>query len=323
MVDLSRFMIAAVAVLLLYLCAGALLLHLVIVRLRRRSGAPETETEASGSQPVRRSRRGRGARLLWWSRAVIFALAAAGPLCFAWARLVEPYWPAVERVRLVSPKIPAGARPVRLVLLADTHSDPVVRLERRLPDLVAELKPDLIVFTGDALNSRGGLPHFRELMTRLAGVAPTFAVRGNWDVWYFGGTDLFGGTGVEVLNGEAVPVRVGGTEIRLVGAAVENESALAAALAALPPDRFVVLLHHYPETGAGALERGADLALAGDTHGGQVRLPLLGALVRISRWGRTMRPASTGSAAARSTSAGASGWRAAPRRGCASSAGRR
>src|SRR5262249_32203008 len=64
---------------------------------------------------------------------------------------------------------------------------------------------------GVAINSSGGLPVFRRCMTRIASIAPTFAVRGNWDVWYWSDLDLFGGTGVRELNGEAVAVQVRGT----------------------------------------------------------------------------------------------------------------
>ena len=53
----------------------------------------------------------------------------------------------------------------------------------------------------------------------------------------------------------------------------------------MPEGKFKIFVHHYPETAAFALSAGADLALSGDTHGGQVRLPFIGALVRISRFG--------------------------------------
>jgi hypothetical protein len=59
----------------------------------------------------------------------------------------------------------------------------------RRPDLVAKERPDLIVFTGDAINSRDGLPIFRRCLSRMAAIAPTYAVRGNWDTWFFADVD--------------------------------------------------------------------------------------------------------------------------------------
>ena len=67
---------------------------------------------------------------------------------------------------------------------------------------------------------------------------------------------------------------------------MENEPALLPALEKVPRGRFTVLVHHYPETVDMMAGWGADLVLAGDTHGGQVRLPFVGPLVRISRYGR-------------------------------------
>ena len=47
-----------------------------------------------------------------------------------------------------------------------------------------------------------------------------------------------------------------------------------------------MFLHHYPERAVAASRRGVELMVAGDTHGGQIRLPLLGPLVQMSRFGR-------------------------------------
>jgi hypothetical protein len=182
------------------------------------------------------------------------------------------------------------------VLLADTHCDPEARAEPRVARIVRGLDPHAIVFAGDAVNCPEGLPHFRKLMQQLAGIAPTWAVGGNWETWWFGDLDLFGGTGAGVLDGRAVPVRAGTAEIWLAGFPVldgregfsreVNAAHARQALAAVPPDRFAVFVHHYPEVAEIGLRQGAGLALAGDTHGGQVRLPLLGALIRLSRFGR-------------------------------------
>ncbi len=53
-----------------------------------------------------------------------------------------------------------AARPLRVVHLSDMHCDPTTRLEERLAAEVAAAHPDLL-FTGDAINSRAGLPVFQ------------------------------------------------------------------------------------------------------------------------------------------------------------------
>ncbi|HEY0320762.1 MAG TPA: metallophosphoesterase [Pyrinomonadaceae bacterium] len=221
-----------------------------------------------------------------WLRRLILGLAAFGLVCFGYARFVEPYWPEVSHVRIESRKIPPGNRPVRIVHISDLHSDPEVRLEERLPDIVAAERPDLIVFTGDAINSPAGLPVMRRCLTRLASIAPTFVVRGNWDSWYWGNQDLYGGTGAHVLDGAAEQLNIQGTNIWITGLAVGNEARMKETLDVLPPDGFSIFLYHYPDAINEVAERQVDLYCAGHTHGGQVALPWYGALVTLSRFGK-------------------------------------
>lgn len=221
----------------------------------------------------------------WWRRGVLLA-AAAGVLCILYGRFVEPLRPEVTRVRIESPKLGPGARPVRIVHLSDLHCDPAPRLEERLPGLVAAEQPDLVVFTGDCANSPEGVPLFRRTLAAVARVAPTFAVKGNWDAWYFPRIERFAGTGARELDGESVRVEVAGTPLRVAGAAFDREEGATAALGTGTPDEFTVFLYHTPDIVYDLAGRGADLLCAGHTHGGQVRLPLYGAIVTLSRFGK-------------------------------------
>jgi hypothetical protein len=99
------------------------------------------------------------------------------------------------------------------------HRDAKPRLEERLPDLVRQARPDVIVFTGDAINSPAGLPIFKRCMTRLAAIAPTVALRENWDTWYWANLDLFGRTGVRELNGSAIRLEVRANAVWIAGSA--------------------------------------------------------------------------------------------------------
>ncbi len=220
---------------------------------------------------------GRLARLSW-------ALAALGVGCIAYGHFVEPYWVEVQEHRLETPKLERGQR-LRLVHLSDIHSDPQARLEPELPGRIAALSPDLIVFTGDSINSEDGLPVFRDLLRRLAAIAPTYVVRGNWDMWFWGNLELFDGTGARELVDEVVEVRAKDAVVRLGGLRADS-SKRDAVLAALRGPALSVFLHHYPDEADAAAAAGVDLYCAGHTHGGQVALPFYGALVTFSRFGK-------------------------------------
>jgi hypothetical protein len=232
--------------------------------------------------------------LLFFERASL-ALAALGLACFAYGYFVEPYWPEVTRVRVESPKLRGAQRPVRLVHISDLHSDPEPRLEERLPDLIAAERPDLIVFTGDSLNSLEGLPVLRRLLPRLAAIAPTYAVRGNWDTAYWRRAELFEGTGVVELKKEAARVDAAGAAVWVTGAPFASlpeppagaRGGIETAVRDVPAGAFTVFLYHTPDEILEAAATGrVDLYCAGHTHGGQVALPLYGALVTLSKFGK-------------------------------------
>jgi predicted MPP superfamily phosphohydrolase len=257
------FVCAVAAVLLLAACA------LVRVILRRACFMEKP------SRAIRRAER------------IFLALAGLGLLCFAYGYFVEPYWPEVTHTRIESAKLAGATRPLRVVHISDLHCDPQARLEERLPDIIAAEHPDIIVFTGDSLNSPAGLPVLGKLLPRLAAIAPTFAVRGNWDVWYWKKEELFGGTGVTELSGEAVKVDVAGTSLWVAGVPYAATGRIGDALKNVPPDAFTLFLYHTPDEILNIAEMNrVDLYCAGHTHGGQVALPVYGALITLSKFGK-------------------------------------
>lgn len=235
---------------------------------------------------IRRFRRGRPTgREAWWARLVL-TLGAAGLLCMAYGYWIEPKWLSVTHVRVTSSKMPKGARPIRIAYFGDLHSTRKPVLEERLPEVIAGEKPDLIVFAGDALSEAEGLPVFRRCMTRLAAIAPTITVKGNWDVNQWADLDLFGKTGVRDLAGEAIPLRVGATEPWIAGGSVGGDWTTPAVLNTIPPGALTIFIYHNSDEIEEVARRKVDVYLAAHTHGGQVALPFYGALITLSKFGK-------------------------------------
>ena len=216
---------------------------------------------------------------------IVLVLAGIGLLCIAYG-FVEPYRLAVTHVRLSSAKLAKGTGPLRIVHISDLHSDPRPRLEERLPQVIAAEHPDLIVFTGDTINEPEGLPIFKACLTKIAAIAPTFVVKGNWDTQYWQDLPLFDGTGVQELNGTSVNIHLHGVRVDIAGVGVLNELRTDRALASIPPDAFKIFLYHYPDLMRALADRRVDLYLAGHTHGGQIALPFYGALMTLSWYGK-------------------------------------
>ena len=257
----------------LLLAAAALFLAAAAARLAWRLAA----RARGGSPPSPRARA--------LDRALL-AGTLLGAALYAYGRWVEPRRVAVTAVRLPLVALPPWSRPIRVVHLSDLHSPTNAWLQRRLPAIVAGLRPDLVVFSGDALHSREGLAPFRETLRAVARAAPTFAVRGNADD-AFPDLDPFAGTGARELRGPADSVRVGAVTLRLVGASRRGDWArVHGALRAVAAGELAVYVAHTPDVADDVAAWGADLVLAGHTHGGQVALPGYGAVWTASRFGK-------------------------------------
>ncbi|MBI5726090.1 MAG: metallophosphoesterase family protein [Planctomycetes bacterium] len=270
--DLISLIVFAAMLAVIYGWALLILLAGLIRWIRRRPAAP-----------VKTWRR--------WTRRGILAVAIAGLLCLPYAYFVEPYWPQVAHVRLQTDKLPAGAAPIRIVQISDLHCEAAPRLEEKLPTIIAGLKPDLIVFTGDCINSPAGLLVFRKLMNDLSDVAPVYAVLGNWDCWRGQASQkFFEGTKVRELDGTNAPFGIRGARISLAGVRWNsdpecNARKIGDALAGIPPGDFSIFLCHKPDQIYDVADK-VDLYLAGHTHGGQVAMPFYGAIITLSRHGK-------------------------------------
>jgi predicted MPP superfamily phosphohydrolase len=218
------------------------------------------------------------------------------------AFLIEPTWLEVSHVELTSPKLD---RPVRIVVLADLQTDQLGDYERRVLKRVLEEKPDLILLAGDYLDVRR--PRWEDLRSRTNAFlkeidfdAPegVFAIKGNIDAghpW----ARLFDGLPIVVIH-DTRSFGVAGLRLTCLSERDSFNPRLAIPAAdhtadhTAGPDRFHLVLGHSPDFALGRIE--ADLLVAGHTHGGQVRLPLVGALTtgcRVPRsWaaGRTDLP---------------------------------
>jgi predicted MPP superfamily phosphohydrolase len=216
----------------------------------------------------------------------VFTLAGLGTLCVAYGFFVEPYTLTVNAVQIPSAKLAAGAGPIRVVHLSDMHCDPAPRLELQLPAKVAALKPDIIVFTGDAVNAPEGVSIFKNCLRELSQIAPTYAVFGNHDSRSWPRLNLYDGTGVKVLHGQNDVLKVKGADVAIIGVGVDEEYRLERAFKGVPAKAFNIFLHHFPAEIAKVGGRNVDLLCAGHTHGGQVCLPGYGAVITRSRAGK-------------------------------------
>lgn len=258
---------------------------------------------------------------------IALAIGAAGVAAFAWGSLVERRRFTLRQVQV--PVLPAGADPIRVLHLSDLHMAPWQRDKQEWVRSLANLKPDLVVDTGDNLGHRRGIEGIRHALAPFRGVPGVF-VNGSNDYFgpviknpftYFGGPSgpasqaehldiaelhrFFGDLGWTDLDNAAASLEIRGTHLEFFGVddphrGFDRLDRVAAAIddlraddpfgddtwpdrgdALVPRAAVTIGVSHAPYRRVlnSFVNHGAQLLLAGHTHGGQVCLPGFGALV--------------------------------------------
>lgn len=235
-----------------------------------------------------------------WAPAPVFGLLAgiealaAGLL--AWGAWVETLQVEVTRLTLPVPAFPPDAPPLRLLHISDLHVERMGRREQQVLELARQLQPDMILLSGDYVNlSNVDDPQthadVRRVLAGLAAPLGVYAVLGSPPVDRRS-AGLFAGLDVHLLRDEVCLVDAGGgRRMALVGMDCSHDMArdgerLRRLTSSLPAGAYRLLLYHSPDLMPAAVELGIDLYLCGHTHGGQIRLPLYGALITSSRLGK-------------------------------------
>ncbi|MBI5209493.1 MAG: metallophosphoesterase [Elusimicrobia bacterium] len=224
------------------------------------------------------------------SRALTLLLntaAVAGGLCLVWGWLVEPTMLEVTSIVLESPKILPQTGRVRIVHLSDFHSEERPRNEPRAVEIVNGLGPDLVLVTGDFINTPAGLKTAQAALAALKPAFGTFLVSGNYDIGLLP-ENAFRDSPAIMLESGSRDIDIRGTKVRVSGLALVNMPDFRLVMKLLlDKPAYDVFLFHNTDLIKEAASLGIDLYLAGHTHGGQVRLPFYGALVTLSSTGKT------------------------------------
>ncbi|UOQ56536.1 metallophosphoesterase family protein [Leucobacter allii] len=251
------------------------------------------------------------------SRTAAVALGAAAAGVAVWSTVIERRLFTLRRHTL--PLLAAGAEPLRVLQLSDLHLAPWQANKIDWVRSLAELRPDLVVLTGDLMGHREARFALLHALRPLLERTPTVYVHGSND--YYGPIlknpvkyllepsrkntrtpDLdtealsrgLADLGAVSLNNAATRLTLRDTPLELFGLGdphirYDDPAAMRAARAALPseedaaasaaaPLQLGVVHAPYQAALGELLDEGAELILAGHTHGGQVRVPGVGAL---------------------------------------------
>lgn len=206
-----------------------------------------------------------------------------------------------EKIVIYDSGIPSAFNGFRIVQVSDLHNAEFGRGNNELLEVIEDCRPDIIVATGDIIDSgRTDTLTAALFVENAMKTAPVYYVTGNHEARllkqggtgkdeYFKLESIMVNAGANVLHGESVSIERGESEIQIIGIddpeylrlnkyAGENRITLSNIDEFIKEDIFTVLLSHRPELFEEYAESGVNLVIAGHAHGGQFRLPFVGGL---------------------------------------------
>jgi uncharacterized protein len=198
---------------------------------------------------------------------------------------IEPFRLTVSDVVVNGAPEFIPGRSLRILQLSDMHVEHIGPREREMMQKVDELAPDMIVLTGDYINKSfrtdaTTLQETRSLLAQLHAPYGVFAINGNVDTGDIIPTLFDGLDNIHYLNNEITEVEFPGGTLTIAGVTTvrvrRDYIQMESVLSQLPEDAYTLLLYHYPQGVQTAMKYNVQIQLSGDTHGGQIVVPIIG-----------------------------------------------
>lgn len=176
----------------------------------------------------------------------------------------------------------------QIAQVSDLHNKEFGKNQRQLLSKLRKATPDIIVLTGDQVDSKNTRIDIAfEFVQEALKIAPVYYISGNHEVWLstkdwnklMGGLMPFGA--IPMDNRVMEITKAGEPGFYLLGLSDShlNDYTLSNQNSDIPGDRLQILLAHEPQYLEHYSSCGVDLVLSGHAHGGQFRIPGLGGLV--------------------------------------------
>jgi predicted MPP superfamily phosphohydrolase len=219
-----------------------------------------------------------------------FSFLAACAVPF-YSYFAEPRWVDTIELELSFPRLPKAFDGMRVLQFSDVHYGFFYDTENliKLITMINDLKPDMIMFTGDFFDEKVE-PYVKECVEALThlNAAPLglYAVMGNHD--YYSGyknsahvVQVYQKGGFKVLRNESIKIKHNGQSIQIAGIddMFYGKPNIKNTFQKADPNLFTIFLAHEPQFADYEIDFPIDLQLSGHTHGGQIRLPLVGAVI--------------------------------------------
>ena len=234
---------------------------------------------------------------------VIIIILLLGFFTVLYGSFIEPYIVYVREEKIDLERI---KKPIKIALIADFQVGPYKQEKfiERIGNIIIEQKPDLVFVAGDHINNSANLDgdlQYLSGFSKLASKMDVYAVAGNHEYGVSGNLSIYSSQyqlsnlseptqvamedmGIKYLNNKLIELQVNGENFYLFG----GDSYWAQKLNLFElnkrkKDIPTIVMVHNPVAIRDIAGFGVDLVLSGHTHGGQIRLPFIGALKKVDK----------------------------------------
>lgn len=195
----------------------------------------------------------------------------------------ERHWLQIKQVAITLPRLPKAFQGLKIVQFSDVHLGHYYEAKelQEIVQQIARMAPDMICFTGDLVDEEiSSLNDSGPVLSQLKAPLGKYAVLGNHD-YLAGGkkvAESLQTAGFQVLLNRHIRIDRGAASLYIAGVdeVFYGQPDIKLALAGIPEGACTILLAHEPDVADETADNPVDLQLSGHSHGGQVRLPLIG-----------------------------------------------
>lgn len=211
--------------------------------------------------------------------------------------ILSTVWLKTRHYKIQTNKLQSNGDDLRITFISDLHERKFGKKNARLIEKIRETLPDIIVIGGDVVDTYGQFGgDYEYVFHALPKIAPTYLVLGNHEYSAYRETEIIGvaqNAGIHFLGDTAEEIEFSGNIINIIGLSDYKKDniicqTLAETIQQMPiidfENRLNILICHRPTELEAIAETGIDIMLSGHMHGGQMRLPFVGAVFTPSTW---------------------------------------
>jgi len=200
---------------------------------------------------------------------------------------------SISIYKVKNKRIPKNFNNFKIAHISDFHNTTIKKLNKDLKSQIKKEKPDIIVITGDLIDSRNTKMEVAiNLIKEIKKYGPVYYVPGNHESRiekYKDFQEKLLNEGVKVLLNKTEVIEINNEKINIAGivdpAFINNKKSNKEIInnnikeANFNELNYTILLSHRPEYFKTYIENNIDLTLTGHAHGGQIRIPFIGGII--------------------------------------------